>query len=87
MRNLHHKYWLQEQLGMSALRESDCPYRMTEIGKRCAWLAGFRDKQSRFAGEPKIASTTSKHALRNFLNCCHTQMGRRTTTTSEKSRR
>jgi ribosome modulation factor len=49
MRRHHHKYWPQEQLGAQALSEAECPYRVSQIGKRCAWLAGYRDKHRRFA--------------------------------------
>ena len=46
---LRHTYWNEQQQGAMALSESRCPYHAIagEIGKRCAWLAGFRDKQRR----------------------------------------
>ncbi|MFI8479677.1 hypothetical protein ACIGCM_03810 [Pseudomonas sp. NPDC078700] len=44
-----HVYWLQQQEGAHALNESECPYHASagEVGKRCAWLAGFRDDQAK----------------------------------------
>lgn len=49
MRQQRHKYWMQEQLGAAALSEAECPYHVSQIGKRCAWLAGFRDRHRRYA--------------------------------------
>lgn len=36
-------YWREEAQGARAKSERDCPYGVAEIGKRCAWLAGYRD--------------------------------------------
>jgi ribosome modulation factor len=44
-----HKYHWQERMGASALHESECPYPPSQIGPRCAWLAGFRDRHRRYA--------------------------------------
>lgn len=30
--------------GYKAQKETKCPHPATEIGKRCAWLAGYNDK-------------------------------------------
>lgn len=38
-----HAYAAQELEGSMARKHDDCPYGVNEIGKRCAWLAGFRD--------------------------------------------
>lgn len=48
--DLRHAYWHEQQQGALALSEDECPYHVHagEIGRRCAWLAGFRDKQRRF---------------------------------------
>lgn len=48
--DLRHAYWHEQQQGAMALSEDECPYHVHagEIGRRCAWLAGFRDKQRRF---------------------------------------
>lgn len=43
----HHRYWQEQQAGARARSEQECPYRAGEIGKRCAWLAGFRDANRR----------------------------------------
>lgn len=42
---LRHQYWREEKEGARALSEAECPYHSHagEIGKRCAWLAGYRD--------------------------------------------
>lgn len=40
-RVLRHKYYLEELAGRGAERGSQCPYR--DLGRRCAWLAGYRD--------------------------------------------
>lgn len=47
--DLRHAYWHEQQLGALAESEHKCPYPSTMLGKRCAWLAGCRDKQRRFA--------------------------------------
>jgi ribosome modulation factor len=39
----YHKYYRQEEEGRNAGKNDDCPYGIHQIGKRCAWLAGFRD--------------------------------------------
>ncbi|SNS16737.1 hypothetical protein [Pseudomonas segetis] len=41
-----HRYLSQQREGERALSEAECPYHASagELGKRCAWLAGFRDK-------------------------------------------
>ena len=39
----YHKYYRQEKEGRNAGKNDDCPYGIHQIGKRCAWLAGFRD--------------------------------------------
>lgn len=41
----HHKYWAEEQRGRRALDDAVCPYNLWEIGKRCAWLAGYHDSR------------------------------------------
>jgi len=38
-----HAYAKQELEGRMAARNDDCPNGIRQIGKRCAWLAGFRD--------------------------------------------
>lgn len=45
----HHRYWQEQQAGARAHSENECPYHSSagEIGKRCAWLAGFRDANRR----------------------------------------
>lgn len=40
-----HCYWREEREGSLATTEAQCPYTSDEIGKRCAWLAGFRDRK------------------------------------------
>lgn len=37
------KYSAQEQEGRDAPVGTRCPYGATELGKRCAWLAGHYD--------------------------------------------
>ena len=41
----HHCYWREQREGSIATAEAQCPYPSDEIGKRCAWLAGFRDRK------------------------------------------
>lgn len=40
------KYALQYQMGKAASDDARCPYPIEQIGKRCAWLAGFNDARS-----------------------------------------
>lgn len=46
--DLRHAYWHEQQQGAEAHTEAECPYHMHagEIGKRCAWLAGYRDSKA-----------------------------------------
>lgn len=47
---IRHAYWREEKEGARALFEHECPYHAHagEIGKRCAWLAGYRDSRRSF---------------------------------------
>lgn len=38
------KYIVQQRQGAMAKPGTVCPYNKTEIGKRCAWLAGHYDR-------------------------------------------
>ena len=40
----NHCYWRQEQEGRDAPIDAACPYGLSEIGARCAWLAGYRGR-------------------------------------------
>lgn len=48
-------YWREAEQGARAKSERDCPYGVAEIGKRCAWLAGYRDARQ---AAPGRSSTT-----------------------------
>lgn len=39
----HHKYWADECAGRRAKSASECPYGASDVGRRCAWLAGYWD--------------------------------------------
>ncbi|WP_324731019.1 ribosome modulation factor [Pseudomonas paeninsulae] len=38
-------YMAEQQEGAAAKEDAECPYHGSDIGKRCAWLAGYRDNQ------------------------------------------
>lgn len=43
MKRNHHKYWVEELAGRAAQLGATCPYTHIQLGRRCAWLAGYRD--------------------------------------------
>lgn len=45
-----HLYWREELEGAHAGIDACCPYGIDQIGKRCAWLAGYRDAHRRNVG-------------------------------------
>lgn len=46
------KYWEQIEEGRNAPPGSECPYGYgLDVGKRCAWMAGYTDSQAAKRGE------------------------------------
>ena len=43
------KYAHEYAMGKRAADESSCPFPASQIGKRCAWLAGFYDSRATWA--------------------------------------
>lgn len=44
-----HDYVAEYRLGVLAADGDRCPYPVTQIGRRCAWLAGYHDARSDYA--------------------------------------
>jgi ribosome modulation factor len=42
-----HRYRKEEIEGAHAGKDARCPYGITDIGRRCAWLAGWHDEYGR----------------------------------------
>lgn len=45
-----HKYWVEEQIGRRAPDGAVCPYNAWELGRRCAWIAGYHDVRTEIRG-------------------------------------
>ena len=55
------KYTQQYQEGKAALDDARCPYPIEQIGKRCAWLAGYHDARSSWLWQ-KLQQCESKNS-------------------------
>lgn len=44
-----HNYVAEYRLGTMATGNAQCPYPVSQIGRRCAWLAGYHDARSEYA--------------------------------------
>lgn len=44
-----HDYAAEYSLGAYAADDEPCPYPLSQIGRRCAWLAGYHDARSTYA--------------------------------------